>query len=95
MKYYLVKLMYYSTYSPEVGDVPDEWGNTILVKSDDDLTEVKLYELKNYYEIKEQLEANDCDTIQLEEIDEDEYNEYMEDVEDGKMISLFINKSML
>ena len=92
MKYYLGKLC----YCPDADHgVPDEVAETILIQSDDDLTEVKPYLLNEYYEIKELLEQHDCEELHLEEIDEEEYNEYMEDVKNGKIVSLYINKSML
>ena len=92
MKYYLGKLC----YCPDADHgVPDEVAETILIQSDDDLTEVKPYLLNEYYEIKELLEQHDCEELHLDEIDEEEYNEYTEDVKNGKIVSLYINKSML
>lgn len=93
MKYYLGKLMYYGEEEP--GALCDQWGATVLIKSDDDLTEVRQSELENYYEIQEELIKNNCEELHLEEIDKDEYDEYVEDVKIGKIVSLYINKSML
>lgn len=93
MRYYLGKLMYYMSDDP--GAICEGWAASVLIKSDDDLKEVKPYELNNYYEIRELLDNNDCEEIHLVEIDEDEYNDYMEDVKNGKMESLFINRCML
>lgn len=93
MKYYLGHLC----YCPDADHgVPDEVTETILIQSDDDLTEVKPYLLNEYYEIKELLEQYDCERLNLEEIDEEEYKEEWEqDIQEEKVISLFINKSML
>lgn len=92
MKYYLGKLCY--TADVNTG-ICDDVAEIILIQSDDDLTEVYQDELEKYYEIQELLEQNDCEELHLEEIDEEEYNEYMEDVKNGKIVSLYINKSML
>lgn len=93
MKYYLGKLC----YCPNIDHgVPDEVAETILIQSDDDLTEVKPYLLNKYYEIQELLEQHDCEELHLEEIDEEEYEEeWAQDIQEEKAISLFINKSML
>ena len=93
MKYYLGHLC----YCPDTDHgVPDEVAETILIQSDDDLTEVKPYLLNEYYEIKELLEQYDCERLKLEEIDEEEYEEeWAQDIQEEKAISLFINKSML
>ena len=93
MKYYLGHLCY--CLDADHG-VPDEVAETILIQSDDDLIEVKPYLLNEYYEIKELLEQHDCEELHLEEIDEEEYEEeWAQDIQEEKAISLFINKSML
>ena len=93
MKYYLGKLCYTANIDREICDNVAE---IILIQSDDDLTEVHQGELEKYYEIQELLEQNDCEELHLEEIDEKEYEEeWVPAVKEGKMVSLFINKSML
>jgi len=93
MKYYLGKLCYATNIDREICDNIAE---IILIQSDDDLTEVHQSELEKYYEIQELLEQNDCEELHLEEIDEKEYEEeWVPAAKEGKMVSLFINKSML
>lgn len=70
--YYLCRFMYASDRSKFSANIPDQCGHQCIIKSDVNLNEVKVSQLKQYYEIKELLENNDCEDIILEELTEED-----------------------
>lgn len=90
MYYFLCKFIYVSDRSRFSANIPDECGHQCIIESDVNLDEIKISLLKQYYEIQEQLENNDCEEIILEEITEEELNTEYYDLE-----VLTINKADL
>jgi hypothetical protein len=77
MFYYLCKFLYVGDTSRHSANIPDEVGYMCIIESDyNDLDRIATYKLKEHWEIQELLEENDCETISLEDITQEDLIEY-------------------
>ena len=73
--YYLCKLMYVGDRSSHSANIPDQCAEQVILQSDINLEDIPIYKIKDYYDIKELLEQNDCETIQIEPLTIEEYTD--------------------
>ena len=76
---YLCKFLYVGDTSSHSANIPDQVGHMILIKSDSaELESIPKYKFSQNWKIKEYLEENDCESISIELLSEDDINEYFD-----------------
>lgn len=76
---YLCQFLYVGDTSKHSANIPDQVGFQCIIQSNnDELDSMPIARIKSYYEIQDYLEKNDCETIKIIRLEEDEIKEYSE-----------------
>ena len=76
---YLCRFLYVGDTSSHSANIPDQVGHIILIKSDSaELESIQKYKFIENWKIKEYLDENDCESISIELLSEDDINEYFD-----------------
>ena len=74
---YLCRFLYVEDNSRYSANIPDQVGYMILIESDSDKLElVSTYKFIKNWKIQEYLEENNCESVSIELLSEDDIKEY-------------------
>lgn len=74
---YLCRFLYVSDNSSHSANIPDQVGYMILIESDSaELESIPKYKFIQNWEIQEYLKENDCESVSIELLSEDDIKEY-------------------